>query len=78
MPPGPISAVLADNLRKHAERRGIAVSVLADRAGVSRRQMFGVLSGERDATLGWIEKVAQILEIEVAVLLERSPSATNS
>ena len=65
----PISDVLADNLRYFAERKGIAVSVLAERAGVSQRQMFGVLSGERSATVGWLEKVATELEIETYRLL---------
>ena len=65
----PIQEVLGENLRYYAKRKKIAVSVLADRAGVSQRQMFGVLSGERAATVVWLEKVADELDVEVHKLL---------
>ena len=69
MPQRPIQDVLAENRRYYADRKKVAVSVLADRAGVSQRQMYGVLAGERSATVNWLEKVANELGIDVYRLL---------
>lgn len=65
----PVQEVLEENLRYYAKRRKLALSVLAERAGVSQRQMFGVLSGERAPTIVWLEKVALELDIDVHKLL---------
>ena len=44
----------------------MAISAVADFAGVSRAQMFAFLQGNKDITLGWLEKVAGALGVDAA------------
>lgn len=69
MPSAAVQARLAANLRERIASRGLSLDTAADLAGVSRRQLYSVLSGERDATVGWLEKLADVLEIDVVDLL---------
>ena len=71
MPEGPeYQALLAANIRRLAEERGISLNKLADFAGVGRRHLFAVLSGENDPTLGWTGRVANALEVDLVDLLK--------
>ena len=72
MPSEALQAALAENVRTLAEKRGVSLDVLADLAGVSRRQLYNMLSGEHDVTIGWLEKIADALEVEMPELLRRS------
>ena len=65
--------ILAENLRSIAEKRGLALTVIADLAGVGRSQMWAVLRCETSPTVSWLDKVAAVLEVEVHDLL-RAPS----
>lgn len=56
---------VAANVRAHARRKDVHLTKLADFAGVSRAQLFNFLSGKHDATLGWLDKIAAALEIDV-------------
>jgi DNA-binding phage protein len=51
----------------------LAVSVLADLAGVARGHMFAVLGCRASPTLEWMSKVAAALEVDVADLLVAPP-----
>ncbi len=59
---------IAANIRFYAEKRGMSLEAVADFAAVSRRQLF--LGGEKDATVGWLEKVAEALGVELIDLLK--------
>lgn len=61
--------IIAKNIRALAEEREMSLDSLADFAGVSRRQLYSFLSGEKDATIGWLEKIADALGVELADLL---------
>jgi transcriptional regulator with XRE-family HTH domain len=61
--------VLAANIRRLAESRGVSLNKLADFAGVGRRHLFAVLAGEHDPALGWCDRIAAALEVDLLELL---------
>lgn len=56
---------VASNIRDLSRRRGVSLNKLADFAGVSRRQLYAFLGGEVDVTLGWLERIAEVLQVDV-------------
>lgn len=62
-------ANLAAQIRALAEARGIPLSHVADRAGVGRAHLYGVLAGRSSPSLTWIVKIAEVLGVEPAELL---------
>ena len=64
------------NLRRLTEEQGIPLSVLADRAGIDRRQLFDMMAGEYDADLDWIERLAEVLEVPLRELFRNVPPPT--
>ena len=63
---------LADNIRRISEERGIVLTHLPDRSGVSRAHFFNVLAGNKSPTLGWLAKVAAALDVDPVELLRPS------
>lgn len=61
--------LVARNVRVAAKRKRIALTALADFAGVSRSQVFAVLKSTTSPTLDWIAKVATALDVEPWQLL---------
>jgi predicted transcriptional regulator len=59
---------LAVNVRARAKALGVPLTHIADRAGVSRANMWSVLKGEVSPTLAWLAKIAGALECEVSDL----------
>jgi transcriptional regulator with XRE-family HTH domain len=64
-----LRALVARNVRLASKRKGIALTALADFAGVSRSQVFAVLKSATSPTLDWIAKVATALDVEPWQLL---------
>jgi transcriptional regulator with XRE-family HTH domain len=60
---------VAARIRALARQRRIPLSHVADRAGVSRTQLFDVLAGRKSPTLAWLVKLAAALDVDVAELL---------
>jgi predicted transcriptional regulator len=56
------------NLRRLTEAKGIPLTVLADRAGIDRRQLFDMMAGEYDADLEWVGRLAEVLEVTLTEL----------
>jgi predicted transcriptional regulator len=61
--------VLADNLAKAIEKLGVSRNAIADKAGVSRSQLYDVLAARKAASVDWLEKVAHTLKVETYTLL---------
>jgi transcriptional regulator with XRE-family HTH domain len=61
--------VVAQNLRRVAQARGLPLNTLADLAGVSHSQLYALLAGRKSVTLEWLAKVADALEVEPWELL---------
>jgi DNA-binding phage protein len=64
-----VRADMIVRVRRLAEERGVALSLLADFAGVSRSHFFDVLAARKTPTLDWLVKVATALDVDVADLL---------
>jgi DNA-binding phage protein len=71
--PRELRALVARNVRTTAKRKRVALTALADFAGVSRSQVFAVLNSATSPTLDWIAKVATALEVEPWQLLAPRP-----
>jgi predicted transcriptional regulator len=67
-----IRTTLATNIRRRAERNGIGINRLADFAGVSRSQMYDVLGSKKGASVDWIDKVAEVFDVEPHRLLQKA------
>lgn len=64
-----IRVLLARNLRRILSERDLTVRWLADFAGISERHLYAILAGDKAATVDWLEKVAEVLDVSVAELL---------
>lgn len=73
-----IRYTLANNLRRAIEKQGLGVNKLADFAGVSRSQLYDVLGSKKGASVDWIDKVAEVLQMEPWQLLRVDGSSGGS
>jgi transcriptional regulator with XRE-family HTH domain len=69
----PLRRVLARRLREVAAKRGIALTHVADRAGIGRSHLWRLLNGEAAATLDVVEKIAAALDVLPLELLSDEP-----
>jgi transcriptional regulator with XRE-family HTH domain len=68
--------VVAKNLRKLRQAKGLSQEELADRAGINRNYVGMLEREENAATVDMLEKLAEVLEIDPIELLtepRRSP-----
>ena len=63
-------------IRSLAERRNVPITHLPDRAGVGAGHFWRVLNGTASPTVAWLERIAAILEVEVADLVTAPPKAS--
>jgi transcriptional regulator with XRE-family HTH domain len=68
-----LRSVLERRLRTVAAERGIALTHVADRAGVGRSHLWRLLNGEAAATLDVVDKIAAALDVPPLDLLDDSP-----
>jgi hypothetical protein len=61
--------LLTLNLRRLTAESHTPLTVIADRAGIDRRELFEVLAGERQADVEWLYKLADGLGVQAAELL---------
>ena len=61
---------LIHNIKKLASSKGLSVNRLADFAGLSRGYMSTLLRGQNSPTVATLEKIADVLEVEVRDLFE--------
>lgn len=54
-----------------AATRGITLSHLPDRAGVTRSHFWNVMAGKKSPTLQWLGKLAKALDVDVEDLVTR-------
>jgi hypothetical protein len=70
-----IRIILADNIRREIADRGLGTNKLADFAGVSRSQLYDVLAARKGASVDWVAKIAEMLDIEPWELLREGGAA---
>jgi transcriptional regulator with XRE-family HTH domain len=66
---GRLEQVLARRLREVAKQKGVALSHLADRAGLARSYLWKLLDGSSSATLAAVQRIAEALDVEPLLLL---------
>jgi transcriptional regulator with XRE-family HTH domain len=66
---GRLETLLARRLREIAKSKGIALSHIADRAGLARSYMWRLLDESSSATLDAVQRLADALEVEPLSLL---------
>ncbi len=73
-----IREVFARNLRRHRQKKGLSQEALAHEAGVDRTYISALERSVYGASIDMIDKLANVLEIEPAALLERTDGASRS
>ena len=67
--------VVTKNLRRLTAAKGIPLPVVADRAGIDRRELFAMMAGEYDADLDWLNRLAEALEVDLTELFRDDDGA---
>lgn len=70
--------VLARRLREVAAERDVALTHVADRAGIARSHMWRLLNGEAAATLDAVDKIAAALDVASIDLLDNPKKSGRS
>lgn len=70
-----LRSVLARRLREVAAERGVALTHVADRAGVGRSHLWRLLNAEAGATIDAVEKIAEALDVDPVALLTPASAA---
>ncbi len=65
--------IVAGNLRRLRHAKGISQEELADRAGIDRNYVGKLEREENAATVDMLEKLAPVLGVDPAELLQRHP-----
>jgi transcriptional regulator with XRE-family HTH domain len=68
-----LERVLIGRIRAVAEERGMPMSHLAARAGISRSSLWEVMNGRASPTLDWVQRIAEVLEVEPLALMTGEP-----
>ena len=69
--PEELRARVAQRIRDVAKRKGIALTRLADEAGVSRAGLWVVLNGESGVSIDFLAKLALALNVDPDELTRR-------
>ncbi len=64
--------VVAKNLRRARQAKGLSQEELADRAGINRNYVGMLEREEHAATVDMLEKLADVLEIDPIEFLDRT------
>ncbi|MGO8918193.1 MAG: helix-turn-helix domain-containing protein [Stellaceae bacterium] len=64
--------VVAKNLRRARQAKGLSQEELADRAGINRNYVGMLEREEHAATVDMLEKLADVLEIDPSEFLDRT------
>lgn len=74
-----LERILARRVRELAEKKGIPVSHLADRAGVSRSLLWEIFSQTASVSLATVQKLADALDLKDPLeLLKGSPATARA
>jgi transcriptional regulator with XRE-family HTH domain len=73
-----LEKTLALRVRAVAAARGVALSHVADRAGISRSHLWAVLKCERSATLGMVQRLAEAIGVAPIELLDANSTAAET
>ena len=63
---------VAQLLKEEREKRGLTMTVLAERAGLSQQMISYVERGMRNPSLDTLIRVTDAMEVDLAVLIKRA------
>jgi transcriptional regulator with XRE-family HTH domain len=72
VPPEELRGRLAQRIREVAKRKGITLTDLADRAGVSQAGFWLAMGGKSGPSIDFVAKVAMALDVDPSVLVRPS------
>lgn len=80
VPPEELRGRLAQRIREVAKRKGITLTELADRAGVSQASFWEAMSGRSGPSIDFVAKVAMALDVDPSALVkpERKPRSRST
>lgn len=64
----PAHELLTLNLRRLTELGQVPLTVVADKAGIDRKELFAAMAGEFDPELGWLNRLADAVGVELSEL----------
>ena len=70
-----VSAHVARILREEREKRGLSMTALAERAGLSQAMISFVEREIRNPSLGTLLRIAYVLEIDLGNVIQRANKA---
>lgn len=73
-----IREVFARNLRRYRQERGLSQEALAHEADVDRTYISALERGLYSATITMVDKLATVLGVEAAALLQRPSKSSRS
>ena len=71
-PTGSLAAAVVAQIKAERAVLGIQLGDLAERVGIDVRTQNRYFKGEREMTIGMVDRYAQALDIELATLLARA------
>ena len=69
-------SIIGGNLRRARKARGLSQEKLAAEVDLDMRQLGRIERGESFPSMGSLIRLAEVLDVEPAALLHRSPSAS--
>ena len=72
-----VSTHVARILREAREKRGLSMTVLAQRSGLSQGMISLFESGQRNASLETLVRIAYVLEIDLGEVIQQATKASS-
>lgn len=65
----PVTDIVARNLRRYREERGLSLGALSRRSGLAKQTIVAIESGHSNPTVDTIERLADALDVTIRALL---------
>jgi transcriptional regulator with XRE-family HTH domain len=68
-----LERILIGRIKELTSEQSMPMSHLAGRAGIARSSLWAVMNGHTSPTLDWVQRIAEVLEVEPIELLTGQP-----
>lgn len=75
---GDLQRIVGRNLRAYRQAKGLSQEAFAEQIGVHRTYMGGLERGERNLTLKSVERIAEVMGVEVWELMAEVMTAAGA
>lgn len=69
-----LERILIKRIGEVSAEKDIGVTQLAGRAGIARSSLWAVMNGHSSPTLDWVQRIADVLEVDPVDLLVGTPA----